>query len=116
MSEDLTRVIAVLGVVVVIVLARALFLNGGKMGPIAGMAVCRKCGRAFARPFLAPNMVVGKLVRCPHCGAWVILPAASQAELEVAAAREQGPEAPAAPSLGQEDELRQRIERSKYEQ
>ncbi len=32
-------------------------------------------------------MVVGKLVRCPHCGKWAILPAASRDALAAAEAR-----------------------------
>ena len=108
-----------LAVILVIVLARVVFVNSGGRGSgggIAGMALCRKCGRAFPRSVLSPNLVTGKLVHCPHCGAWAILPAASQAELDLAAAREKGPETPAAPAVSQEEELRRRIEQSNYEQ
>jgi hypothetical protein len=89
----------------------------GTGGGIAGMAVCRKCGRAFPRPFMAPNLLTGKLLRCPHCGAWAVLPAASQAELDVADARDKPsqPEPTIASEPTDEDKLRRRIEQSKYE-
>ena len=107
-------------VILALVIARRLFVAGGSRSSggtygLAGAAVCRKCGRAFARPFWAPNMLVGKLLRCPHCGAWAILPAALPAEIEVAEAVGREPEAEPAPALSAEDQLRRRIEESQYE-
>ncbi|MBC8505172.1 MAG: hypothetical protein ISR58_06620 [Anaerolineales bacterium] len=49
---------------------------------LAGGVVCPRCQLPYARNFLAPNLVVGKLLRCPHCGKWAILPRASQVSLE----------------------------------
>jgi hypothetical protein len=55
---------------------------------LAGGAVCSRCGRPFARHLWAPNMLMGKLERCPYCGKWGIARAASRAELAAAEAAE----------------------------
>lgn len=44
---------------------------------IAGGAVCPRCTFPYARSVLAPNLLVGKLMRCPHCGKWAIVPGAA---------------------------------------
>lgn len=54
---------------------------------LAGGAVCRRCGLPFSRRVMAPNLIVGKLARCPHCGLWAIARRASEATLRVAEAR-----------------------------
>lgn len=88
---------------------------------VAGGAVCRRCGLPFARSLMDPNLLVGKLTRCPHCGKWAVLPAASPAELSLAETRERqerdGAATPAAPgpAASAEEQLRRRIEDSKYE-
>ncbi|MBL7164836.1 MAG: hypothetical protein ISS57_19785 [Anaerolineales bacterium] len=51
---------------------------------LAGGVVCPRCRLPYSRNFLAPNLVVGKLLRCPHCGKWAILARASQTALEAA--------------------------------
>jgi len=38
----------------------------------AGGTICSRCNRPFARHVFAPNMLVGKMERCPHCGKWGI--------------------------------------------
>lgn len=115
-QETLTNLIP-LAVILVLVLARIIFVNSSRRGGggAAGMAVCRKCGRAFPRSLLSPNLLLGKLEHCPHCGVWGILPAASQAELDLARTRESGSEMPNVPALSEEEALRRRIEQSKYE-
>jgi hypothetical protein len=118
MSQETFTDLIPVAIILVLVIARLIFVYGGRRGSgggVAGMAVCRKCGRAFPRSLLSPNLIVGKLTHCPHCGALAILPAASQAELDLARARESAPEAPAAPTPSAEEELRRRIEQSKYE-
>lgn len=115
MSDEMLKSLIPTAVILVAVVAMVIFRSRSG-GGMAGMAVCRKCGRAFPRPFVAPNLVAGKLVHCPHCGAWAILPAASQAEIDAARGREDAGEKPAAPALSEEEELRRRIEQSKYEQ
>jgi hypothetical protein len=116
MSEQMVVTLVILAIVVVILVMQVVLVGRGK-GPAAGMAVCRKCGRIFERSFFGLNLVTGKLVRCPQCGAWAILPAASPAELDAARAREpgSGPEVISAPT-GEREALRRRIEQSKYEQ
>ena len=51
---------------------------------LAGGAVCKSCGLPFSRNTLAPNLLVGKLERCPHCGKWQIAARANSAQLEIA--------------------------------
>jgi hypothetical protein len=119
MSDEMLTSLIPIAIILVLVIARVVFMNGGNRGggSIAGRAVCRRCGRAFDRPFLAPNLFLGKLLRCPHCGAWAVLPAASQAELDVADARDKPsqPEPTIASEPTDDDKLRRRIEQSKYE-
>lgn len=114
MSQETLVGLIPLALIVAFVIARAVFMKD-KGGAYSGMAVCRKCGRAFPRPFLAPNLVTGKLVRCAHCGAWAVLPAASPAELDLARSREATMQAPIQPATSEQDALRRRIEESKYE-
>ncbi|MEN8172656.1 MAG: Ig-like domain-containing protein [Chloroflexota bacterium] len=53
----------------------------------AGGAVCPRCTFPYARNILSPNLLVGKLGVCPHCGKWAIVPAASSADLSAAETR-----------------------------
>ena len=53
----------------------------------AGGAVCPRCTFPYSRHVLSPNLVLGKLERCPHCGKWAIAARASPSDLEVAEAR-----------------------------
>ena len=64
----------------------------GKKGPIgeygaAGGTVCPRCGFPFSRHTLSPNLGLGKLERCPHCGKWSIRTRAPQADLLAAEER-----------------------------
>lgn len=80
----------------------------------AGGAICPRCRRPFSRHVLAPNLVIGKLERCPFCGKWSIVAAASPERLhqaeesEVETARLE--EAPAA----DKDALRKALDDSRY--
>jgi hypothetical protein len=40
---------------------------------LVGGTVCKHCQRPFALNLFAPNVLVGKLDRCPHCGKWGIV-------------------------------------------
>ena len=87
----------------------------GKYGA-AGGAVCTGCKNPFSRSVLAPNLVVGKLGRCPHCGKWAIVRRASSVELDEAEARwveeqEQGKRE----VLDENERMRRMLEESKYE-
>jgi hypothetical protein len=87
----------------------------GEYGP-AGGAVCPACKLPYSRLFMSPNLVVGKLSRCPHCGKWTIARRATQAELNQAEARyrqdqEEGQARPADAA----DDLRRQLEESRFE-
>ena len=84
---------------------------------LAGGAVCSRCGRPFARHLWAPNVVVGKLERCPHCGKWAVVRAASRAELAAAEAAElqQAAASGQAAVLSEEDRLRRDLKDSRFE-
>jgi hypothetical protein len=53
----------------------------------AGGAVCPRCAFPYSRHVLAPNLVMGKLGRCPHCGKWAIVRRASPEDLDQAESR-----------------------------
>lgn len=82
---------------------------------LAGGAVCPRCGLPFSRPYLAPNLMVGKLVRCPHCGKTSILPAASPARLQEAERRYAGETGSAGPEEKSTD-LERLIEDSRFDE
>jgi hypothetical protein len=85
--------IPVLGLIALVTVGAAVLpmLTGkkGQAGPIgeygpAGGAVCPRCQFPFSRHWLSPNLAVGKLVRCPHCGKWSIRARASFVDLAAA--------------------------------
>ena len=55
---------------------------------MVGGAICPRCHRPFSRHLLSPNMVVGKLERCPYCGKVSVVAARPMAELRAAEAAE----------------------------
>ncbi len=86
----------------------------GKYGP-AGGVVCPRCQLPFSRSMMSPNMVTGKLVRCPHCGKMSVLARASQDKLMAAEARFSNKDQPSAISTGEGD-LKKQIEDSRFEE
>ncbi len=83
---------------------------------MAGGAICPRCGRPFSRHVMAPNMVIGKLERCPFCGKWSIVAAVPLARLRAAEAAELEDAqagAGAAPA-DTEEQLRKALEDSRY--
>jgi hypothetical protein len=81
----------------------------------AGGAICPRCGRPFPRHFFSPNMVFGKLERCPFCGKWSIVAgrpinALRQAEL---AELEDAGQAPS-PVQTEDEKLRKELDESRY--
>jgi hypothetical protein len=115
-------ILAVVLVVTALGVVGPLLLDRGKKGfrrgeyGAAGGAVCPRCGLPFSRHVVAPNLLLGKLERCPHCSRWSIVRAASRAELEVAEARLDADVQKGA--LDVEDEgarLRREIDDSRYE-
>ncbi|HNT76580.1 MAG TPA: Ig-like domain-containing protein [Anaerolineae bacterium] len=104
------------------------FLTSRRRGPapapgtprnygLAGGAICPKCGRPFARHMWAPNLVTGKLERCPYCGKWSIAMRASPDMLAAAEAAEltEAGEQPA-PTLSEEERLQRELENSRYQE
>lgn len=53
----------------------------------AGGAVCPRCQLPYARGFWSPNLVGGRLERCPHCGKWAMARRATATMLQAAEAR-----------------------------
>jgi len=85
---------------------------------ISGGAICPRCKRPFPLHMIAPNLLVGKLERCPHCGRVSIVSRASQAQLKAA---EEAELAKAAGDKGQvtgmteEEKLRKEIDDSRFQ-
>jgi hypothetical protein len=87
---------------------------------LEGGAICPGCHRPFARHVWAPNMLVGKLERCPYCGKLSIARRASPAELaaaEAAEAAEAGRDASGQPISARtsEEELRRELDDSRFQ-
>jgi len=82
---------------------------------IEGGAICPKCGRPFARHLFSPNLLVGKLERCPYCGKWSVVPAASREALTAAEAAEVTASRPSVLEASPEEKLRRQIDESRYE-
>ncbi len=82
---------------------------------IAGGAICPKCGRPFARHLISPNLLVGKLERCPYCGKWSVVPSASREALTAAEAAELAASQPNVSEASPEEKLRRQLEQSRYE-
>ena len=117
--------------VVIVVLAMLISTGGqfllsgrGKQRPepgaprhygIEGGAICPRCGRPFARHFFSPNLLVGKLERCPYCGKWSVVAAASPEALAAAQAAEVEAAKPAVPEASPDEILRRQIEESRYQ-
>ena len=111
----LVLLISVLGTAGPMLLGRKTKFRLGEYGA-AGGAVCPRCGMPFSRHLMSPNMVFGKLERCPHCGKVSIAAAASASALRQAEARwqadsHQGELKPESEG----DRLREQIDESRYE-
>jgi hypothetical protein len=83
----------------------------------AGGAICPRCKRPYPRHFWAPNLLVGKLERCPFCGKWAVLPAASMEALKSAEQAEllDAQASGDVETQSQEDRLRKELEDSRYQ-
>lgn len=107
--------ITLLGTLVPVALGKSTVFRLGEYGA-AGGAVCSRCSMPFSRHFFTPNIVFGKLERCPHCGKWAIVAAASPAALRQAEARwhadsQQGELKP----VSEGDHLKELVDDSRYE-
>ena len=115
----LLAAIAVIGALSVLlprILRRGKSFKLGQYG-IAGGAVCKKCGKPFSRHMLSPNLFVGKLERCPHCGKTAIIRRATPDQLAEAETRMQAEEGGgmAQSDESPEERLRRQIEQSRYD-
>jgi hypothetical protein len=81
-------VISVIGVSATSLVSRKKGFQIGEYGA-AGGAVCSRCSLPFSRSVLSPNLVLGKLERCPHCNKWGIVRRAASEELADAERRYQ---------------------------
>ncbi len=103
-----------LGVLVPVLLGRKKQYTPGVYSA-AGGAICPRCTFPYSRNMLSPNIVLGKLERCPHCGKWAIVPRASAEALD-AAEKRYAAENPGTIKIPSEDEkFKQIIEDSRYE-
>jgi hypothetical protein len=84
----------------------------------AGGAVCPRCTFPYSRHMFAPNLVLGKLARCPHCGKWAVVGRASPADLEAAEVRlQEDHELGRRPIDREEDEdMKRLLEESRFEE
>ena len=83
---------------------------------IAGGAVCKRCQLPFSRSIFSPNMIFGKLTRCPHCGKWAITPRATPQELEAAERRySEGEKKMELDPNAQAENLRKALDDTRYE-
>jgi hypothetical protein len=81
----------------------------------AGGAICPRCRRPFQRHFFSPNMLVGKLERCPFCGKWSILPAQPLSVLRSAEAAEmEGAAEPTHAQQSEDERLRKELDESRF--
>jgi len=84
---------------------------------VEGGAVCPRCRFPFSRHLISPNMLVGKLERCPHCGKWSMVRRATPQELEAAENRLAEEEGRGALVVDDEKErVRRMIDESRYEE
>ena len=84
---------------------------------LAGGALCPRCHRAYPRHVLSPNMLFGKLERCPFCGKWAIVRAVPPALLAAAeeAERQALQEHVGDSPQSEEDKLRHRLDDSRFD-
>lgn len=83
----------------------------------AGGAICPRCTFPYSRHFLSPNLLVGKLERCPHCGKWALVSRASPSDLEAAEARLNADHEKGRRPVEREDDqdLKRQLEDSRFE-
>ena len=112
----------VLAVSVVSILVPLLTGKQDKTRPVgeysaAGAAICKRCGLPFSRHVFAPNMVLGKVERCPHCGKWQVAMRASGAALTQAEERLRQDRSAGVMQVAEseEDKLQRMLDDSRFE-
>ncbi len=88
----------------------------GDYGP-AGGGVCKRCGMPFSRHLFSPNLVVGKLERCPNCGAVGIVRRGTPMELRIAEERllADMQKSREMPEEDEDERLRRMLDESRFE-
>ena len=82
----------------------------------AGGTVCPRCSFPFSRNVLSPNLLLGKLERCPHCGKWSIQARAAQADLAAAEERLRAAQEESTPiDTDPEESLKRALDESRFE-
>lgn len=85
---------------------------------VSGGAICPKCKRPFSLHLIAPNMLIGKLERCPYCGKLSIVSRASAAQLKAAEEAELAQAAgdtPQVTGMTDEEKLRKELDDSRFQ-
>jgi hypothetical protein len=82
---------------------------------VAGGAICPRCAFPYSRNMLSPNLLVGKLEHCPHCGKWAIVAAASASALAEAEARLASEGEGTIETPTEEEKLRSMIDDSRFD-
>jgi hypothetical protein len=90
---------------------------GGHDYGVIGGTICPRCSHPFALNLFSPNLLVGKLARCPNCGKWFIGRRASIDDLRIAeeAAWAQAHGAPQVSDMSDEEKIRKGLNNSKYQ-
>jgi hypothetical protein len=83
----------------------------------AGAAICKQCGFPFSRRLFAPNLVIGKLERCPHCRKWQLASRAFGSKLAAAEERlrQDTAEGVLQAEVSEAERLKRALEESRYE-
>ena len=106
--------VSLIGVLGPVLLGRKKKHTPGSYG-MAGGAICPRCTFPYSRNMLSPNLIVGKLERCPHCGKWAIVAAASTSALDEAEARLASEGEGTVETPTEEDKLRRMINDSRFD-
>lgn len=121
-----SSLIIVVGIVLLVIAIRVVShlvtrekeTSGTRGYGIYGGAVCPRCGRPFSRHWWAPNLVAGKLERCPHCGNWHFSTRATPHMLDAAKSFADELDAGELAEIAHEDEesdLRKRLDESRFD-
>jgi hypothetical protein len=90
---------------------------GGHNYGVIGGTICPRCDYPFALNLFSPNLLVGKLVRCPNCGNWFIGRRASMEDLRIAekVAWAEAHRSPQVNEMKDEEKIRKELDDSKYQ-
>jgi hypothetical protein len=80
-----------------------------------GGGICPKCQRPFGFQLLGINMLIGRLMPCPHCGKWSIVRRASMSDLHAAEQAELYTEKAQIPETSEEENFRKELDDSKFQ-